>query len=199
MGSTLLNVLRDSIGLEFTILRNTINIDLDRTVKEFSHDNGMIGRNVHGFTEELVELLTIVCYIHGSTGKNVGRTNQDGISVIIAELVRIVHARESTPSRLFHTNLVKHRGVLVTILTSIDHLGMSSQNVHTVLMKFQSHVVRSLTSNRHDRGFGTLNVDNIHDTLVTDLLEVKSVTLIIIRRHSLGIVVQRNGLLTQLS
>ncbi len=89
MCSTLLHVLRDSICLEFTILRNTVHIDLDRTVKEFSHDNGMIGRNVHGFTEELVELLTIVRYIHSSTGENVGRTNQDGISMIITELVPV--------------------------------------------------------------------------------------------------------------
>ena len=87
----------------------------------------------------------------------------------------------------------------MSVLGVVDLLGVGTENVDTRLLQPKSNVLGQLTSDGDDNSLGSLHLVNVHDSLPAELLEVESVSLVEVGRDSLGVVVDHDGLLAQVS
>ena len=66
-------------------------------------------------------------------------------------------------------------------------------------MQFHCQVVRDLSAYRYDYAARLFQVNNIEYTLKRQLIEVKTITHIIVSRYGFRVIVNHDGLVTQLT
>ena len=66
-------------------------------------------------------------------------------------------------------------------------------------MKLHSQVVRNLSTHGHDDTARLLQVDNVEHTFEGELVEVETVAHVVVRRNGFGVIVNHDGLITQLT
>src|SRR5438105_14372734 len=87
----------------------------------------------------------------------------------------------------------------MSILGAIDINGGGSDNNQSRMMKLKGDVVRGLTTNRDQHSNALLPRVNIEHVFQANLVEVKSVTAVIIGTDCLWIEIQKNRAVAQLS
>ena len=138
-------------------------------------------------------------YVHGRTGKHVRRTNQYRITHLVDESLHVVQAGQLLPSRLVDAETVEHGRELVAVLRTVDRHRRRAQDVYRLTMEFHGQVVRYLSTHGHDDTARLLQVDHVEHTLERQLIEVETVAHVIVRRNRLWIIVDHDGLVTQLA
>src|SRR5260221_11792781 len=101
---------------------------------------------------------------------------------------------EFLPKRLIHSNLVQQPGEIVSIFTCIDHLWRSFINVNILSIKWKRNVIRSLTAHRYYHARRPFKVADIEDCLKADVVEVESISLVIVRANRLRVIVDHYSL-----
>src|SRR5262249_5942915 len=87
----------------------------------------------------------------------------------------------------------------MSILGAIDINGGGSENIQSCMMKLKGEIIRSLTTNRDNHSNALLPRVNIEHVFQANLVEVKSVTDVIIGTDCLWIEIQKNRAVAQLS
>ena len=78
------------------------------------------------------------------------------------------------------TDSVKHTRELVSVLGRVNHLRGGTQDLDIKTVEGQRDVVRGLTAHGEDDTAGLLELVNVEDGLESDVLEVKTVGLIVV-------------------
>ena len=146
VNTSILNVFGDCVLHDFTVLSNCIELDLVGFRHEFTYDDGIFLAVFACHLKEALQLIIRIADVHGSSREDVRGTNQNGITDFVDELLHILHARQSTPSRLIYTELVEHSRELATILSTIDADRRSAKDGHTLSVEFHRKVVRNLST-----------------------------------------------------
>src|SRR5438067_2325163 len=87
----------------------------------------------------------------------------------------------------------------MSILGAIDINGGGSENIQSRMMKLKGEIVRGLTTNGDQHSNALLPRVNIEHVFQANLVEVKSVTAVIIGTDCLWIEIQKNRAVAQLS
>src|SRR5215831_20126572 len=87
----------------------------------------------------------------------------------------------------------------MSILGAIDINGGGSENIQSRMMKLKSEIIRGLTTNRDNHSNALLPRVNIEHVFQANLVEVKSVTDVIIGTDCLWIEIQENRAVAQFS
>jgi len=171
-----LNVLTDSVDKDLTVVSDGIDIDLAGTLNELSDNNGVIGADLSGSVKLLLELAFRADDGHGSTGKDVRGSDENGVTDGVGELLGLSVGSEFTPSRLVNTNRVENGRELLTVFSLVNVLGVGTEDLGlAAFLELKGHVLRELTSNRDDDTLGRFEFVDIHDTFVGEFLEVELV------------------------
>ena len=195
-----LDVLGDGVDNQLTVGSDGIHIDLLGTLDELGDDNGVVRGNGSGVQELLLELINTVDDVHSGTGQDVTGTNQDGVTNSVGEGLSIGDRGQFLPGGLVDTNAIEDRRELVTVLSLVNIQRVGTQNSGTTaLLQTEGNVLGQLATDRDNDTASSLELVDIHDTLVAELLEVQLVGSIEVSGVGLGVVVDHNGLLAHLA
>ena len=103
--------------------------------------------------------------------------------------MNVVKRGQLPPSRLVDSDAIEHGRELVTILGIVNRGGRCTEYGHVGGVKTGGKVVGNLTAHRQYHSVRLLKVENIHNSLVGELVEVEPVAHVIVGRHRFGIVV----------
>ncbi|GKT75685.1 hypothetical protein ColTof4_08108 [Colletotrichum tofieldiae] len=175
--TSLLDVLTNSMEDQVAVRSNTVNIDLLGTLNELADDDRVVGRHVGGGLKLLLQVLLTVNDSHGSTGKDVTGANKNGVSDLISKGLSLLDGGELLPCRLVDANAIEDLGELLSVLGLVNVLRVGSENLSTAgLLETKRNVLGKLaTDGDHDSG-SALELVNIHNTLITQLLEIKLIS-----------------------
>ncbi len=185
-------MLRDGIHLYLAILRHGIHLDFLGILDKLRHNDRMLLGHICRQTQEAFKLLIVAAHIHGCTGKHIARTHKHRESYLINKLIDVVKRCQLPPAGLVDSYAVKHCRELMAVFRIVNRLGGSSENGHTGIIKTRGKIIGYLTAHRQYHAMRLLKVKNIHHAFIGKLVEIESVTHIIISRHSLGIVVNHH-------
>src|SRR5262245_48014726 len=87
----------------------------------------------------------------------------------------------------------------MSILGTIDINGGGSENIQSRMMKLKGEIIWGLTTKRDNHSNALLTRVNIEHVFQANFVEVKSVAAVIIRADCLGIEIQKNRAVAQLS
>lgn len=138
-------------------------------------------------------MLLVISDLHGGTRKDIGRTNENRISDLVGEFLRLVHSGQLLPSRLFDTELIQKLRELESVFASIDHQGAGTEDVASITEQRQGKILGLLTSDRNDNTVRLFELVYIQDTLHRQLLEVELVRLIVIGGDGLRVIVDHDA------
>ena len=175
--TSVLNVLTDSVDKDSSVGGDSIAVNLLCAVDELCDDDRVVRRDGGGGEKLLLKLVLAADDSHGGTGKDVRGANKDGVLDGVGELLRLFVRGQLLPCGLVDTNRVKDGRELVTVLSLVNIVGVGSENLGLAgLLELQSHVLGKLATNRDDNTLGSLQLVDIHHTLVAQLLEVEPVS-----------------------
>jgi hypothetical protein len=170
------NVLTDGVDKKLAVRGNGVNVDLASALNEFGDDNGVVGRDVGSSKELLLELILRPDDSHGSTGQNVGRTNENRVLDAVSELLGLLVRGKLLPGGLVNTNGVEDGRELVSVLSLVDVERVGTKNLGLAsLLELEGDVLRQLTADRDNDTGRVLKFVDIHHTLVAELFEVEAV------------------------
>ncbi len=199
MHTGVFDMFRDGVFHHFSVLCHGVELHFFRFLHELGHHYRVFFRHLTSHFQETGQLFLIVTYVHGRTGKHVRRTNQYRITHLVDESLHVVQAGQLLPSRLVDAETVEHGRELVAVLRTVDRHRRRAQDVYRLTMEFHGQVVRYLSTHGHDDTARLLQVDHVEHTLERQLIEVETVAHVIVRRNRLWIIVDHDGLVTQLA
>ena len=123
-----LYVLGDGVFHHFTVLGNSVELNLLGVLQELGYHHRIFLRYLSSHLQEVFQFFFIVAYIHRSTGEYVRRTHQYRITHLLYKAFHIFQASEFLPSRLVDAQLVEHGRELVTVFGTVDGDGGSTQH-----------------------------------------------------------------------
>ena len=189
MHSGKLDMLTDGVRDNLSILRHSIHLHLLGMLNELAHHYGMFLADIRRQLQEAFQLLPVGTDVHRSAGQYVGRTDQYREAHLIHKGVDVLQGGQRPPFGLVYTNAVEHGGELVTVFGIVDAPGACAENRYLLRIEAQGKVIRYLTTGRDNHPVGILQFENIHHALEGELVEVKTVAHVIVRRHGFGVVV----------
>ena len=98
----------DCIFYHFTVHGYCVKLDFFCSLQELGYDNRIFFGYFCSQSQEFDHLFFVVTNIHGSTGKYIGRTNQDRESYLFDETVDLFHTRQFCPCRLVDIQCIEH-------------------------------------------------------------------------------------------
>ena len=184
-----LDMLTDGICDNLTVLCHRIHLHLLGMLDELAHHHGMFLADIRCQLQEAFQFLPVGADVHRSTGQYIGRTDQYREAHLIYKSVDVLQGGQRPPFGLVYTNAVEHGGELVTVFGIVDAPGACAENRYLLRIEAQGKVIRYLTTGRDNHPVGILQFENIHHALEGELVEVKTVAHVIVRRHGFGVVV----------
>ena len=167
-----LDVLRDGVGDNLTVLSHGVHLNLLGVLDELAHNDRMVLADVGCQLEESLQLVLVGAYVHGSTREYVRRTYEYGEAYTLDEAVDVLHACKCAPLRLVDAVVGKHLRELGAVLSVVDILSLGTEDRHVLLVEKNCKVVRNLTTGRNDYTMRCLKVDDVHNALECKLVEV---------------------------
>jgi hypothetical protein len=195
----LLDVLGDGVDEELALVGDGVDVNLLSTVDELGEDGGVLGGDLGGGGERVLEGRLVPDDVHGGSGEDVGGTDEDGVGHLLGEVLSGLDVGGLNPGGLVDTVSVKDSRELVAVLSRVDHRGVGTENVDAGLLETKGDVLGKLTTDGNDDTLRALELVDVHDTLPSELLEVHAVGLVVVGRDGFGVVVDHDRLLAHLA
>ena len=103
-----LDVFRDRVGLDFTVLCNSVHLNLLRVLDKLGDNDRMLLGDVGGKTEEAFELLGVRADVHRRAREDVAGTDENREADFVDELVDVGHRGQLAPAGLVDSEFVEH-------------------------------------------------------------------------------------------
>ncbi len=87
----------------------------------------------------------------------------------------------------------------MTVLRTVDRDRGSTEDRHVATIKLHCKVIRNLTANAHNHTTRAFKIKDIHYPLETQLIEIETVTHIIVRGDCLRVIVDHDRLVPMLA
>ena len=187
-----LDVLGNGVGDDFAVLCHGVHLHLLGVLDELAHHHGVFLRYVGRQLEEALQLFLVGADVHGGAAQHVAGTDEHGEAYLPDEGIDVFHRRQRTPLGLVHADAVEHGGELVAVFGIVDALGRSAEDADLLRVEAQGQVVRYLTAGRDDDAVRVLQVEDVHDALEGELVEVEAVAHVVVGGHGLGIIVNHH-------
>ena len=194
MDARLLDVLEDTADVDALAVAQRVEIDLDGPLEEAVEVDGVVGRDLGRLAHVLLELGAVVDDRHATTAEHVARTHEQREADAVGNPARLLERGGLARGGIGDRELVEDGGEALAVLGEVDGLGLRAHDRHTRLEQRLGELERGLAAQRHDDAVGTLGIDDVHDVLVGERLEVQLVGGVVVGRHRLGVAVDHDGL-----
>ena len=185
-------MLGDGVGDDFAVLCHGVHLHLLGVLDELAHHHGVFLRYVGRQLEEALQLFLVGADVHGGAAQHVAGADEHGETYLLDESVDVFHRRQRAPLGLVYTDAVEHGRELVAVFGIVDALGRGAEDTDLLRVETQGQVVRYLTAGRDDDAVRVLQVEDVHDTLEGELVEVEAVAHVVVGGDGLGIIVNHH-------
>ena len=187
-----LNVLTDRIHHDLAMISHGIHLHLFGMFDELADHHRMLLADIRRQLQETLQLLLIGANIHRRATQHIAGTNQDREAHLRYEAIDILHRGKLLPAGLIHPDTIQHGRELLTILRIVNALSGRTQDVDMLLIQAHRQVVGDLASCGDNHTMRILQFQDIHHPLKGQLIEIESITHIIIRGDSLWVIVDHH-------
>ena len=87
----------------------------------------------------------------------------------------------------------------MAVFGAVNRYGRGAEHGHVTAIELHRKVVGYLSAHAHDDSSGCLEVDDVHDALKAELIEVEAVAHVVVGRHGFGVVVDHYRLVAELA
>ena len=181
---------------DLTILGNSVHLNLLGVLNVLGDNHRVLSRNLSSLVQVVLKILLRVNCVHGSTRKNIRRSDKHRVRHLVTEVLSLSKASKLLPSRLINLNAIQHTRELVSVLSVINHLRRSTQHLDTSTVQRQSNVVRRLSTHSTQNTTRVLKLVNIKNSLKVNVLKVKLISFIVISGDRFRIIIDHNCLKT---
>ena len=98
--------------------------------------------------------------------------------------------------RIRDAQAIEQVGEPVAILRKVDGVGSRPHDRHARLFERARQLQRSLPAEGGNDAIGTLRIDDVHDVLVRERLEIQPVGRVVVGRDRLGVAIHHDGLVS---
>ena len=194
MNTGLLDMLQDTADVDLLAVAQGIDIGLDRTLQEAVQIHRVVGANARGLGHVIAQMLGIVGDHHATAAQHVARTHQQRVANMRGHGLGLLK-RGCLARRWVHdAQLVEQSGEALAVLGKVDGIGLGTHDVHAALLEHACQLKRGLAAECHHDAVGSLNIDDIHDVLVSERLKVQAIGCVVVGRDGLGVAIDHDGL-----
>jgi len=144
--------LQDVVHDHLSFLGNGVHLNLLHLLDILGDDDGVVARNLRRLRQ------VVGNYIHRSTRDNIRRADKDRYPTLSQNSV-------ASSKLVVHTNFIKEKRELVSVLRHVDHLGGRAINLDILAIESQRYVVGCLTSHGQDDTTRSLRVVDVENGL----------------------------------
>ena len=123
-----------------------------------------------------LDIIIVECDYHVLSAENVRRSHKNRIVYLVCNFKSLVTSHDSEALRSLYFQLFKQLVKSLSVLSSVDSVRRSTQNVYTMFSHMLCELDSSLSAERHNNADRLLNSDDVHNVLVGKRLEIKSVS-----------------------
>ena len=123
-----------------------------------------------------LDIVIVECDYHVLSAENVRRSHKNRIVYLICDLESLITSHNSEALRSFYLKLFKQFVKSLSVLSSVNSVRRSTQNVYTMLSHMLCKLDSSLSAECHNNSNRLFNSDDVHNVLVSKRLEIKSVS-----------------------
>lgn len=194
MNTGLLDMLQDAADVNLFAIAQGVDIGLDRTLQEAVQVYRVVGANARSLGHVIAQMLGIVGDHHAAAAQHVARTHQQRVANVRGHGLGLLKRGGLTRRRVHNAQLVEQGGKALAVLGKIDGVGLCAHNVHAALLEHARQLKRGLAAERHHDAVGALDIDNVHDVLVSERLKVQAIGCVVVGRDGLGVAIDHDGL-----
>ena len=154
----------------------------------------MIGRGLHRFLREALEIVVRVDDGHGPAAEHVGRAHEHGIADAARDLAGLGNGGGGAALRLRDLQFVEELREALAVLGEVDHVGRRAPDGNARAEQGQGELERGLAAELDDHAVGLLALDDVHDVFEGERLEVEAIGGVVVGRDRLGVAVDHEGL-----
>ncbi len=190
-----LDVLHDAGDHRPLAVAERVDVQLDRALHEVVHqDRGTsLELGVHD-AQVGVELLVGADDQHGAPAQHVAGPDHHGVADLVRQPLRVLGPCGDAARRLVDAQLAAQRMEAVAVLRTVDRRGRRPPDRHARPIQPPRQLQRRLPAELHDHAFGLLVLDEVHDVLERQRLEVQPVGGVVVGRDGLGVRVHHDRL-----
>lgn len=157
----------------------------------------MVGGDAGGLCHVALEVLLVIGDDHATATQDVARAHEERVADAGCDRAGFVKRFGDARNRIRYAELVEQRREPVAVLGKVDGGRLRAHDVHALIGKCSRELERRLPAKGHDDAIGCLRIDDIHDVLVGNGLEVEAVGGVVVGRNRLGIAVHHDCLVSE--
>ncbi|KAI6769204.1 hypothetical protein HG531_010308 [Fusarium graminearum] len=92
VNTSVLNVLRDEVTNNLTVLSNSVHLNLLSVLNVLGNNDRVVSRNLNSLVQVVLQILLRVNRVHSSTRKNIRRSNQNRVRNRVTEVLSLTEA-----------------------------------------------------------------------------------------------------------
>ena len=189
MHAGLFDVFGYGVDDEVAVGGDAVDVDFLGSFDEFGNDHGVVGGDVGGGFELVLEVFLAADHGHGGAGEDVAGTDEDGIADFVGKVFGGRDGGQFLPRGLVNADAVEDFGELLAILGLVNVLGVGAENVGAAgFLQAEGDVLRQLAADGDDDSGGVFELVDVHDTLVAEFFKVQLVGFVVVGGHGLGVV-----------
>ena len=193
----LLDVLQQAADDDILAIRNAVDVDLDGVLQELVDENRLclgIGYRFEGNGHVARELLLGVHDFHGTAAEYVARAHDDREADLLCHGKRVLAALGDAAIRAFEVELGEQLVEALAVFGAVDGVSARPENRHAGTGKRNGELQRRLPAELHDESVGLFDLDDVHDVLERQRLEVELIRGVVVGGDRFGIAVDHDGL-----
>ncbi len=184
-------------------IHHGVDVELEGVFQEPIDQHRAVVRHVDGAAHVAVERLRVVHDGHAAAAEHVGRTHDDGIPDALGHLPRLVARHGRATFGLRNPEVPEQAREALAILGQVDRVRRRPEDLHARFEQRQRELQRRLPAELHDaRDLGAalpFLLDDCHDVLERQRLEIEAVSGVVVGRDRLRVAVDHHRLETLLA
>ena len=192
--AALLDVLEHRAHVALGAVAEGVNVQLDGVLEEGVKVDRVIGRDARGLGHVGAQVVVVVDNSHATTAQHVARAHEQRVANATRDLGGVLHCFCRRGERIGNLQAVEQAREAITILGQVDGLGLGAHDGDACRLEPAGEVDGGLAAQRHDDAHGLLDLDDVHDVLKGERLEVEAVGGVVVGRDGLGVAVDHDRL-----
>ena len=157
------------------------------------HKDRLIFVDLNSRLQIMTQLLLIGNDLHRSAAQHEAGANQNRIANRSCSSNTILDLGNGFTLRLRNIQLLQDLLKAVTVFSLLDCCAISTNDLNTTICQRLCQIDRSLTTQRSDNTFRIFKLDDVHNILRSQRLEVQLICSSVVSRNSLRVIVDNNS------
>ena len=199
MNAGLFDVFHDSADDHVGSVADAIDINFNCVVEKPVQQDGRLLRDLHGLSHVALEVLVAVHDLHRAATEHIAGAHHKRVADFLREQHGLFFGARSSVRRLLQIQPMQQLLETLAIFGDVNAVGRRADDRHARAFQVERKFQRRLAAVLNDHTLRPFLVDDFKHVFKRHRFEVQPVRSVIVGRHSLGVAVDHDGLVTILA